>query len=200
MFKFLNVFKNFRSNRQIKRDLDSKEKEFKKLEQSVNNLYEMIENVTERDKMVTTAKKELETIFDSINEYVIVVDCNNIIQRVNTPAASLINKSPSEILQTHISKYYDDFNKILDDLYECGFTDAETKKTFYSEQFGKYFDCNIKRIVNSEKDLICINIYQDVTNQKMIEGIFEKVKETINSEKFSDSEKIQEIDRLIKDK
>mgnify|MGYP003865021305 CR=1 FL=1 len=198
MFKFFDVFKNFRSKWQMKRDLDNKEKEFKKLESSVNDLYKMIESVTERDKIVTMAKNELETIFDSINEYVIVVDCNDIIQRVNKPAASLINKNPSEILQTHISEHFNDFANLLGEIYECGNTNSEVKKTFYSKQFEKYFDCNIRRIINSEKDLICINIYQDVTNQKITEEIFNKIKETLSSEKFSDKEKIQEIDRLIK--
>lgn len=186
----------FKSKNYLLKEIREKEEKFERLEEVISNFSGLLEEISNRDKYVTKAKTELENIFDNITEYVIIVDCNDLITRINKPAAALINKNPSEIIHTHISEQFRDFSNLLDDVYECQESHKPVERTFYSEQFGKYFSCNIRKIINAEQDLICINIYNDVTKQVKMERKINDISEVLYSSK-SESDKLEYIKNTI---
>jgi len=138
-------------------------------------------------KAIETAKREWEQSMDCIRDAVLLADANGLLLRCNKVLSTLTGKSYPGLLN----------RKWQDVLTEGGFTSVEgsLECVEYHHATGKYFECSVYDITNSEESFAAVSIItlHDITDRKRAEDELRKGRMSLQKALDEISTLIQEV-------
>lgn len=135
-----------------------------------------VQDITERiksEQMISKAKKEWETTFDTMTDMITIHDKNKRIVRVNKAAADFIHVKPGETIgQSYCELFWGNSENCdgcpMDKTIACG---AEESKLVEHVQHGKILSVSTSPIASNSDRQLYIHVARDVTEQKQQEQI-----------------------------
>lgn len=166
----INVLEDIPST-DLKNIVMSLKRELKKKNNTIDSLYKKIAEIKttfqmlfERDELIYNSKKELEMIFDASDDYIVILDKNHIIKRVNKRFCDLINLHPKKVIGTKLSDWFgqDLTNKVDFDNVEIP-KDFFLETVFYSNTFKKTFMIRSRKLKPEFEPLVYLHITRTIT-------------------------------------
>lgn len=131
-------------------------------------------DITDRKELQDTLRilaSDWQQTFDAINDGIVLIDKNNIIQRVNKAVTNIIGMRPSETIGRLC---WEVFHKTNFPIHDCPFTVVKdtNKREGIAQLFGnKWFEVIVDPLFDNIGDLIgSVHIIMDITERKQKEN------------------------------
>jgi len=148
----------------LRQRLNEKDEELDKLYDTLNKVSTMVQDVIKTDYHILTSKKELEMIFDATDDYIVVLDKDNLIRRVNNHFCELVKKEHTEIIGTLFFDYFPDLPKEFKQIKIP--EDKFIKTKFFSNFYNKYLMIKSRKLNKKNDPLVYVHITRDISNIK----------------------------------
>jgi len=145
---------------ELKNQLDEKDSELDKLYNTLHNVSKVVSDVIDKDYQIQMSKKELELIFDATEDYIVVLDKDHLIRRVNSHFCNLVGKNHKEIIGTTFMSYFPDLPKNFQEM--CIPEDRFIRTTFFSSLYNKHLLIKSRKLNKNEDPLVYIHITKDI--------------------------------------
>ena len=148
----------------LRQELNDKDSELDKLYGTLKDVSKMVQDVIKTDYQIRDSKQELEVIFDATDDYVVVLDKEHLIRRVNGHFCDLVGKKHKYVLGTAFVDYFPDLpeNFLFKDFKEDKFVLTE----FFSKKYDKYLIVKSRKLDQSKEPLVYVHITKEKKERK----------------------------------
>ena len=137
--------------------------EMEEIKHTLNKLRETTNKLDYRDKMLLDAKKEWENTFDSIHEFVVLINPDKTIKRANISFANYINESIQTIIGENFEHYWKLIctDKTVDEILK------ESQSIIHINDDDKWLKSSLSFIYNEDKTINSyVLVLTDITNER----------------------------------
>lgn len=145
----------------LRQKLNERDEELDKLYNTLNDVSHMVDNVIQTDYKILTSKQELEMIFDATDDYIVVLDKDHLIRRVNNHFCDLVDKKHKDVIGTSFDSYFPDLpeNFRAMEIPE----DKFIKTKFFSVLYNKYLLIKSRKLNKEQDPLVYVHITRDIS-------------------------------------
>jgi len=146
----------------LRQKLNERDVELDKIYNTLNEVSTMVDTAIKTDYRILNSKQELEMIFDATDDYIVVLDIDHNIRRVNNHFCGLVDMTHQEIIGTKFVSYFPGLPSDFESMEIP--QDKFIKTKFFSTLYNKHLLIKSRKLDSDKDPLVYVHITRDITN------------------------------------